>query len=244
MTGPAGLPRVHGNPFTTKIGPLPVAVWAIIVVGVGGGIYYVVKRRSGTTSTNATVADNTSSGADVSGGDGTTDQTATGWSGNTPANSGASTANGTPVASTNAQWAANASNALIASGMDPTTVSNALADYLGGKALPPAEQAIINIALQRYGTPPEGVIPVVKQPTPGPPVTSHPAPPPVPKHAPPPVKKPSARTYVVQPGDNLTRIALKFYGNSNWQKIYSANRGVIGPNPNIIRPGEHLVIPS
>lgn len=58
-----------------------------------------------------------------------------------------------------------------------------------------------------------------------------------------PAPAPAQHTYTVQPGDNLTRIATRFYGNSNWQKIYDANRGVIGGNPNLIRPGQVIVIP-
>ena len=54
----------------------------------------------------------------------------------------------------------------------------------------------------------------------------------------------SARTYTVQPGDTLSVIAQKFYGDANsWQIIYDANRSVIGDNYNEIFPGQNLVIP-
>lgn len=54
----------------------------------------------------------------------------------------------------------------------------------------------------------------------------------------------SARTYTVQPGDTLSVIAQKFYGDANsWQIIYDANRSVIGDNPDQIFPGQNLVIP-
>lgn len=49
-----------------------------------------------------------------------------------------------------------------------------------------------------------------------------------------------ARTHTVQPGDTLSGIAGQ-YGTS-WQKIYNANRGVIGADPNKIFPGQVLVI--
>jgi nucleoid-associated protein YgaU len=66
-----------------------------------------------------------------------------------------------------------------------------------------------------------------------------PAPPPP---APPPGKK--VRTYTVVSGDYLSKIAEEFYGNGNlWPKIYDANRAVIGANPNLIFPGQVLVIP-
>ena len=52
--------------------------------------------------------------------------------------------------------------------------------------------------------------------------------------------------YVVKPGDTLSGIALHFYGDGAepfWRRIYKANENVIGPNPNLIKPGEDLVIP-
>ena len=52
--------------------------------------------------------------------------------------------------------------------------------------------------------------------------------------------------YTVQQGDTLSGIAQKAYGDGNqWQKIYDYphNKQVIGPDPNIIRPGEVLYIP-
>ena len=49
-------------------------------------------------------------------------------------------------------------------------------------------------------------------------------------------------TYVVQKGDNLSKIA-RMYGLT-WQDIYNANRGVIGSNPNLIYPGQSFVIPG
>ena len=71
-------------------------------------------------------------------------------------------------------------------------------------------------------------------------IPSKPAPPP-PLPSPP---SPGAKIYTVLPGDTLSNIAQKSYGNPGlWQKIYQANKAVIGPNPNIIKPGQKLVIP-
>jgi len=51
------------------------------------------------------------------------------------------------------------------------------------------------------------------------------------------------RTYVVQPGDSLFRVAEKFYGDStHWKKIRDANRTRIDPDGRI-RAGQILVIP-
>lgn len=52
------------------------------------------------------------------------------------------------------------------------------------------------------------------------------------------------RTYTVKSGDCLWNIAKKFYGNgAQYTKIYNANKGVIGGNPNLIYPGQVLTIP-
>ena len=52
--------------------------------------------------------------------------------------------------------------------------------------------------------------------------------------------------YFVQPGDSLFSIAQHFYGDGNkWHQIYDyCNRQVIGPNPDLISPGEALYIPA
>jgi len=51
------------------------------------------------------------------------------------------------------------------------------------------------------------------------------------------------RTYTVRPGDSLSKIALKFYGNiSLWREIFKANRGLI-TDPNVLEIGWQLFIP-
>jgi LysM repeat protein len=60
----------------------------------------------------------------------------------------------------------------------------------------------------------------------------------------PPKQKEQPKTYVVRKGDNLWAIAKRFYGvGSKWPTIYAANKKVIGKNPNLIYPGQKLVIP-
>lgn len=49
-------------------------------------------------------------------------------------------------------------------------------------------------------------------------------------------------TYVVRPGDTLSSIARQFC--TTWQQIYHINRAVIGPNPNVLRPGTVLQVPA
>lgn len=53
----------------------------------------------------------------------------------------------------------------------------------------------------------------------------------------------NANTYVVQPGDNLWKIAKKVYGQGfAWRRIFEANRNVIS-NPRTIHVGQQLLIP-
>jgi nucleoid-associated protein YgaU len=52
------------------------------------------------------------------------------------------------------------------------------------------------------------------------------------------------RTYTVQPGDNLSRIAKQIYGDaSRWREIYNLNRDKI-ENPDLIYPGQELDLPE
>ena len=53
-----------------------------------------------------------------------------------------------------------------------------------------------------------------------------------------------SKTYTVKKGDCLWNIAKKFYGKgSDYTKIYNANKGTIGKNPNLIYPGQVFTIP-
>jgi nucleoid-associated protein YgaU len=55
--------------------------------------------------------------------------------------------------------------------------------------------------------------------------------------------RPAAR-YVVQPGDTLAGIAAALAVRGGWPALYAANRHVIGPDPDVIRPGTVLVLPG
>jgi len=59
--------------------------------------------------------------------------------------------------------------------------------------------------------------------------------------------KSGAACYNVVSGDNLSKISERFYGNMNADsvgKIYYSNLQTIGPNPNVIYPGQKLYIPD
>ncbi|MCC7129821.1 MAG: hypothetical protein B6D39_06390 [Anaerolineae bacterium UTCFX2] len=59
--------------------------------------------------------------------------------------------------------------------------------------------------------------------------------------------KSGAACYTVQSGDNLSSISQKFFGDmgaNNVNRIYFSNLNTIGPNPNLIFPGQKLYIPS
>ncbi len=59
----------------------------------------------------------------------------------------------------------------------------------------------------------------------------------------PPPAAPSARTVTVAPGDSLSKIAKREYGDaSKWPRIFEANRDVI-KNPDLIHSGQNLRIP-
>ena len=54
----------------------------------------------------------------------------------------------------------------------------------------------------------------------------------------------TSKTYTVKPGDCLWNIAKAIYGKgSDYTKIYNANKGVIGSNPNLIYAGQVFAIP-
>lgn len=51
-------------------------------------------------------------------------------------------------------------------------------------------------------------------------------------------EKPSE--YVVKPGDTLIGVGLRL--GKDWRDIYAANKATVGPDPNVIYPGQKLVL--
>lgn len=48
--------------------------------------------------------------------------------------------------------------------------------------------------------------------------------------------------YTVAPGDSLSRIAGDERVKGGWQRLYEANRGVVGGDPDLIHPGQKLTL--
>ncbi len=64
--------------------------------------------------------------------------------------------------------------------------------------------------------------------------------------------RPFGTTVTVHPGDSLWLLAGRRLGSGAsdhdiadyWPRIYAANRGVVGPDPNLLRPGQVLHLPE
>lgn len=55
---------------------------------------------------------------------------------------------------------------------------------------------------------------------------------------------PAGKTYTVVKGDSLSKIAKREYGDpGKWRQIFEANRDII-ENPDLIEPGQNLIIPE
>ncbi|HEY3479275.1 MAG TPA: LysM peptidoglycan-binding domain-containing M23 family metallopeptidase [Streptomyces sp.] len=53
---------------------------------------------------------------------------------------------------------------------------------------------------------------------------------------------PKATHYTVVRGDTLSKIATSHHVAGGWHRVYNDNKSVIGSNPNVIRPGQHLTL--
>lgn len=163
-------PHAHGA-FSGHIGKFPV--WAIGLALAGGVVLIMILRSHFSKGASSATAAGT--GADMSGTAGAyyTDPTVgsadypagpiNSYLANDPTNSAYPVGlvpQGVPGPVTNAQWARLAADQLIAKGDDPTLVNNALNGFINGSALDAQSQAVVNAALQMFGEPPEGVLPI------------------------------------------------------------------------------------
>lgn len=228
--------------FGKMVGPLPMGAW-VVVIGGGLGFAYYTKKQTAAAAT-PTVVDSTSGTPGVgTGGSGQ-------WQDLTVPTTG-STSNVAPAIATNEDWGVAATNWLIAQGYNAAIADSAVRKYLGMDSLSAQEFAMITAALGHLGAPPQTLppplfapptIPTPVIPSPG----GNPTPKPVVKPPPkvtPPAPRPSTRYYTVVRGDTLWGIAVRYYHNGfDWPRIYNANRNIIH-NPNLIYPGQRLVIP-
>ena len=234
--------------FGKQVGPLPLGAWAVIVAG---GLYFAymssqTNRAGGSDAAELLVPKNTS--ADPGVGEGGSGMY---WSNVAPPTQAGNVA---PEPITNEEWAKKAINHLIAQGYDAAVADSAIRKYVNADAqLDAQEYTLIRIALAALGAPPVPLpSPQFAPPTIIPPkVTAPPATPaPTPKPAPKPAPKPQVKYYTVVKGDTLSKIAKKY--RTTWPTIYNLNRvgvkrkdgsrGIIS-NPNLIYPGQRLVLP-
>jgi nucleoid-associated protein YgaU len=233
-----------------QVGPLPLGAWVVIV---GGSLGYVFYSRSRQPSAPVEVAAGPDPGVGAGGVGAIGAYTATDGGMDTPASA-------TATIESNTQWGQHAFNWLVGQGTDGATADAAIRQYLSGNSLSLQQNGLISQVLAKFGMTPEDLpaAPPIPHVTPTPvrkpvqppkkpvPVVRRPAPKPAPKHrAPvkPKPKPPVAHYYTVRSGDTLSSIAARYPSASvTWRTIYSANRHVIGGNPNVIRPGQRLVI--
>jgi hypothetical protein len=228
--------------FGKSYGPLPLGAW-VAVIGGGLGIAWYTTQKGGKSA--GTVVD--TSGVP---GVGTGGQSL--WVQNTP-----------PVTSavaddkfeTNEEWARAAVNFLIAQGFDAALADTAIRKYLESKPLSLSENALVKLALAKYGAPPV----LLPEPPPLPEIPKPVEPTPV-APPPPPPSQPSpgqVRWIWVTPWptkcSTLWGISSVAYGTgTKWPTLYNANRvGVTRPdgskgmikNPNLIYVGWRIYCP-
>jgi len=227
-------------------GPLPLGAWVVLVGGGLGIAFYSSQKNK-----KPTVQVEDTSGVP---GVGTGAQSL--WVQNAPPAGSDSVAD--DKFTTNEEWARACVNYFIAQGYDGALADTAVRKYLQSKPLSLSENALIKVALAKYGAPPVLLpdpppLPVIPQPQPDPPPPPPPAPPP-----PPPAPRPTTGRWIwVTPwptkASTLWGIATIAYGRgSEWPKLYNANRvGVNRPdgskgmikNPNLIYVGWKIYCP-
>jgi hypothetical protein len=225
--------------FGKTYGPLPLGAW-VVLVGGGLGIALYSSRSKGP----AVTVEDTSGVPGV----GTGAQSL--WVQNAPPAGSDSVADDSFT--TNEEWARACVNYLIAQGYDAALADTAVRKYLQSQQLSISENALIKVALAKYGAPPVLLpsppdLPTIPQPQPGP---TAPGPSPQPN--------PTTGKWVwVTPwptkASTLWGIATMVYGRgSEWPRLYNANRvGTTRPdgskgmikNPNLIYVGWRIYCP-
>ena len=141
------------NFLTEKAGPLPVWAWGVILGGVAAAVLWFGGRGS---SGGATGNVGGASGSTIDPG---VLDSAYGY---TPANTaGTSSTAGTIVndseEGTNFVWQANAVAYLLTQRFGGLAAQQATSRYLNGDSLDAEQQKMINLAIEKFGLPPQGV---------------------------------------------------------------------------------------
>lgn len=162
-----------------KVGPLPVAVWLVIGVGL---ILYFKSKQAGSASASAIPNQQTDPAGNVGSIDpatgyvyGTPEDTAAlaannAGTGDTGSSGQTSTSGGQKYADNNT-WGIAAINYLVGLGIDATSANQAITLYLSSQPLTTTQQGDVNLAIQALGSPPSLPGPVTGNP---PPVTTPP----------------------------------------------------------------------
>ncbi len=164
------------------IGPLPAGAWVAIV---GGGVGIVWWTRTHPKASSSPIAVDNTSGLPGVG---------VGPAGFVAVSASPAASADNSTISTNDQWATQAITYLIGQGYEPTMADAAIRNYINGVATTTQQQALVDIAMKKFGAPPQTLSPPTANPTPivPPPLpgggttpipVTAPAPPPVPTPA-------------------------------------------------------------
>jgi LysM repeat protein len=136
--------------MTKKFGPLPVIVWVIAA----GAIYWYMKKNAGSSSATGTAGSiNPSTGLPYGS---AADQAAVATQ--QSASTDSTTTSGSTVAGQypdNGSWGRAAVNYLVGLGDDPSSSNEAIQSYLSSQPLNTQQQAMVNLAIQGIGAPPQ-----------------------------------------------------------------------------------------
>ena len=224
-------------------GPLPFGAWVVLIGGGLGIALYSSRSKKPTVTVE-----------DTSGVPGVGTGAQSLWVQNAPPAGSDAVADDTFT--TNEEWARACVNYLIAQGYDAALADTAVRKYLQSKPLTLSENALIKVALAKYGAPPVLLPEPPELPTIPQPPTEQPAPAPPPP--PPPQPGPTTGRWVwVTPWPTKTStlwgISSVVYGRgADWPRLYNANRvGVRRPdgsagmikNPNLIYVGWRIYCP-
>lgn len=150
-----------GTNLGKQIGPLPLGAW-VAVVGGGLALGYIANKRMGSgEDTQDTIPTDPNSDVGVGGGQFIYEEPST-------------VSPGSEVENTNQAWGVKATNYLVSLNINAVDADNTIRKYLSSMQLTVSERAMVNLAIIRFGAPPEPLSPTDDVPT-GPPSTPPPS---------------------------------------------------------------------